>query len=54
MNDNTELIIYAVGGVFVVALLYSIRDYIVIALVGAGAIYIYKVINDCNGGNRRR
>ena len=54
MKDNTELIVYAIGGVFVIVLLYSIKDYIVIGFVSASAIYIYKIINDGNGGSRRR
>ena len=52
MKDNTEIIVYAIGGVFVIVVLYSIRDYIVIGLISAGAIYIYKMINDGNGKNR--
>jgi len=53
MKDSSELVAYVVGGVFVVVLIYSIRDYIVIGLVSAGAIYIYKLVNESNGGNRR-
>ena len=49
MKDNSELVVYAVGGVFVVVLIYSIRDYIVIGLVSAGAIYLYKLVNESNG-----
>ena len=48
MKDNSELVVYAVGGVFVVVLIYSIRDYIVIGLVSAGAIYLYKLVNESN------
>jgi len=54
MKDNSELIVYAIGGVFVVVLLYSIRDYIVIGLVSAGAIYIYRLANESNDKNKRR
>jgi len=53
MKNNDEMIVYAVGGVFVIVLLYSVRDYIVLGLVSAGAIYLYKLVNESNGGNRR-
>ena len=53
MNNSTHLIIIAVGGVFVFVLLYAIRDYIVIGLVSAGAICIYKLVSDSNDKNRR-
>ena len=54
MNDNSQIILYAVAGIFVVVVIYSIRDYIVIGLVSAGAIYLYKLVNDSNNRGRRR
>lgn len=51
MNDMPKLILYAVGGLFVLMLIYTIRDYIVIGLVSAGAVYVYKLTT---GKNDRR
>jgi hypothetical protein len=53
MEDNSQLIAYAVGGVFVIILLYSFRDYILIGLVSLGAISMYKIYNDYNNGSGR-
>ena len=46
MKDNTQLVLYAVGGIFVLLIVYSLRDYLVIGLVSAGSIYVYKLAND--------
>lgn len=54
MKDNNLLIKYAAGGVFVVVLIYAIGKYIVIGLVGVGAITIYRMMNPPNDRNRRR
>ena len=48
MKDHTQLICYAIGGVFVVLIVYKLRDYIVIGLVSAGAIYLYRLATDPN------
>ena len=54
MNDNSRLLSYATGGVIILILMYSMKEYLVLGLVGAGAIYIYKLVEDSNHGNRRR
>ena len=54
VNDNSRLISYATGGVIFLILVYSMKEYLVLGLVGAGAIYIYKLVDDSNHGNRRR
>ena len=46
MKDNAQLVLYAVGGIFVLLIGYSLRDYLVIALVSAGSIYVYKLTNN--------
>ena len=43
MKDNAQLVLYAVGGTFVLLIVYSLRDYLVIGLVSAGSIYVYKL-----------
>ena len=43
MNHNQQIFVYAVGGVVVLLLIYPIRDYIVIGLVSAGTVYLYKL-----------
>ena len=48
MKDNAQLVLYAVGGTFVLLIVYSLRDYLVIGLVSAGSIYVYKLANDNN------
>ena len=53
MAEQTKLLVYAFGGTFVVLLLYAIGDYVVIGLIGAGAIYIYQLITTPNDRNRR-
>ena len=46
MKDNTQLVLYAIGGTFVLLIVYSLRDYLVIGLVSAGSIYVYKLASD--------
>lgn len=46
MKDNAQLVLYAVGGIFVLLLIYSLRDYLVIGLLSAGAVYLYQLTND--------
>ena len=46
MKDNAQLVLYAIGGTFVLLIVYSLRDYLVIGLVSAGSIYFYKLAND--------
>ena len=46
MKNHAQLVLYAVGGIFVVLLIYSLRDYLVIALVSAGAVYLYQLTNN--------
>ncbi len=43
MKHNQQIFVYAVGGVVVLLLIYPIRDYIVIGLVSAGTVYLYKL-----------
>ena len=54
MKDHTQLICYAIGGIFVVLVVYTLRDYLVIGLVSAGAIFLYKLTTDSNDRNNRR
>ena len=53
-NNNQQLVAYVVGGVIVIVVLYPLREYLVLALVGAGAIYLYKLVDESNRRNRRR
>ncbi len=53
-NNTTQLILYTIGGVFVILLVYPFREYIVLGLVGAGALYLYKLVNRSNDRHRRR
>jgi hypothetical protein len=46
MKATPQLILYAVGGTFVLLLVYALRDYVVIGLVSAGAIYLYKLTTE--------
>lgn len=48
-----QLILYAIGGIFVLLVVYTLRDYLVIGLVSAGAIFLYKLITESNDRNRR-
>ena len=50
MNQKPQLMLHAVGGVFLLLIIYTLRDSIVIGLVGAGAIYLYKLTT---GNNHR-
>ena len=34
MKDNTQLVLYAVGGTFVLLIVYSLRDYLIIGQIG--------------------
>ena len=54
MKATPQLILYAVGGTFVLLLVYALRDYVVIGLVSAGAIFLYKLTTESNDRNRRR
>ena len=54
MKDNAQLLIYAVTGIFVLLIVYPFRDYIVIGLVGAGSIYVYKLANEPDDRKPRR
>jgi hypothetical protein len=48
-----QLILYAIGGTFVLLMVYVLRDYLVIGLVSAGAIFLYKLTTESNDRNRR-
>ena len=54
MNEKPQLILYAIGGTFVLLLVYALRDYLVIGLVSTGAIFLYKLTTENNDRNRRR
>lgn len=54
MKDNAQLVLYAVGGTFVLLIVYSLRDYLVIGLVSAGSIYVYKLVNKPDDEKPRR
>ena len=49
-----QLVLYAVGGVFLLLMVFTLRDYVVIGLVSAGAIYLYKLTTESNDRNNRR
>lgn len=48
-QNNYQLLPYAIGGVFLVIVIYSVGEYILIGMVSAGAIYLYKLANESNG-----
>ena len=52
MRDNALLVLYAIGGVFVLLIVYLLRDVIVFGLVSAGTIYLYRLTNGPNDRNR--
>ena len=54
MNEKPQLILYAIGGIFVLLVVYSLRDYLFIGLVSTGAIFLYKLTTESNDRNRRR
>lgn len=54
MNEKPQLILYAIGGIFVLLVVYTLRDYLVIGLVSTGAIFLYKLTTENNGRNDRR
>ncbi len=55
MKATPQLILYAVGGTFVLLLLvYALRDYVVIGLVSAGAIYLYKLTTEPHDRDGRK
>ena len=54
MKDHTQLICYAIGGIFVVLIVYALRDYLVIGLVSAGAIFLSQLTTESNDRNHRR
>jgi hypothetical protein len=53
MNEKPQLILYAIGGTFVLLLAYMLRDYVVIGLVSAGAIFLYKLTTENDRNDRR-
>ena len=54
MKDNAQIVLYAIGGTFVLLIVYSIRDYLIIGLVSAGSIYVYKLATEPDDGKPRR
>lgn len=54
MNEKPQLILYAIGGIFVLLVVYTLRDYVLIGLISAGAVYLYKLITETNDRNDRR
>jgi hypothetical protein len=54
LNEKPQLILYAIGGIFVLLVVYTLRDYVVIGLVSAGAIFLYKLTTESNDRNHRR
>ena len=54
MNEKPQLMLYAIGGIFVLLVVYALRDYVVIGLVSAGAVYLYKLTTESNDRNGRR
>ena len=54
MKETPQLTMYAIGGTFVLLVVYTLRDYVVIGLVSAGAIFLYKLTTESNDRNRRR
>ncbi len=54
MNEKPQLILFAIGGIFLLLVVYALRDYVVIGLVSAGAIFLYKLTTESNDRNRRR
>lgn len=54
MNEKPQLILYAIGGIFVLLVVYTLRDYVVIGLVSAGSIFLYKLTAESNDRNHRR
>ncbi len=53
MNNNNQIVTFVVGGVVVLIVVYTMREYLVLALVGAGAIQLYKLATDSKDRNRR-
>lgn len=53
MNKNNQLVTFVVGGVVVLIVIYTMREYLVLALVGAGAIQLYKLATESKDRNRR-
>jgi hypothetical protein len=49
-----QLILFAIGGIFLLLVVYALRDYVVIGLVSAGAIFLYKLTIESSDRNRRR
>ena len=54
MKATPQLILYAVGGTVVLLLVYALRDYVVIGLVSAGAIYLYQLTTEPHDRDRRK
>ena len=54
MKETPQLILYAIGGTFVLLLVYALRDYVVIGMVSAGAIFLYKLTTESNDRKPRR
>jgi hypothetical protein len=53
VNNNNQLVTFVVGGVVILIVFYTMREYLVLALVGAGAIHLYKLASDPKDRNRR-
>lgn len=53
VNNHTQLVACVTGGVLILIVIYTMRDYIVVGLVGAGAIYLYKLATESKDRNRR-
>lgn len=53
MYEKPQLILYAIGGIFLLLVVYALRDYVVIGLVSAGTIFLYKLTTESNDRNRR-
>ena len=54
MKETPQLILYAVGGPFVLLLVYALRDYVVIGMVRASAILPEKLTTEPNDRKLRR
>ncbi len=54
VNNNNQLVTFVVGGVVVLIVIFTMREYLVLALVGAGAIQIYKLATQAKDRNRRQ
>ena len=53
VNNKNQLVTFVVGGVVVLIVVYTMREYLVLALVGAGAIQLYKLATQAKDRNPR-